>query len=145
MSSRVGRGFRADVDIVACFWWGGFFSAFFASICFSSNAHGLLHVRSPLASFTSLLLMRPFFASKAKKPLHAGVRTGRDYLINLSVCVPVCDIEFVVFTDRESCARPISTNPVSMEAGEYGLSRGAWCFARHLEVVTVAGLMWVSW
>ena len=51
---------------------------------------------------------------------------------NLSVgmCVRVCDIEFVVFTDCESCARPISTNPVSMEAGECGLTRGAWVFAR---------------
>ena len=66
---------------------------------------------------------------------------------NLSVgmCVRVCDIEFVVFTDCESCARPISTNPVSMEAGEYGLTRGTWVFARRLEVVAVAVLMWVSW
>ena len=58
----------------------------------------------------------------------------------------VCDTEFVVFTDcEESCARPISTNPVSMEAGEYGLTRGTWFFARRLEVFAVAGLMWVSW
>ena len=57
----------------------------------------------------------------------------------------VCDTEFVVFTDcEESCARPISTNPVSMEAGEYGLTRGTWFFARRLEVFAVAGLMWVS-
>ena len=28
------------------------------------------------------------------------------------------------FTDCESCTRPISTNPGSMEAGEYGLTRG---------------------
>ena len=43
-------------------------------------------------------------------------------LFNLSVgmCVFVCDVEFVVFTDCESCSRPISTNLVSMEAGEYG-------------------------
>ena len=47
-------------------------------------------------------------------------------LFILSVCVRVCDIEFVVFSDCESCARPISTNPVPMEAGEYGLSRGTW-------------------
>ena len=59
------------------------------------------------------------------------------------MCVRVCDIEFVVFTDFESCTRPISTNPASMEAGEYGLTRGTWFF--RLEVVTVAGLMWVSW
>ena len=31
-----------------------------------------------------------------------------------------------------------------MEAGEYGLTRGTWFFARSLEVVAVAGLMWVS-
>ena len=52
---------------------------------------------------------------------------------------------FVAFTDRETCARPISTNPVYMEAGEYGLTRGTWCFTRRLEVVAFAGLMWVSW
>ena len=59
------------------------------------------------------------------------------------MCVRVCDIEFVVFTDCESCTRPISTNPVSMEAGEYGLTRGTWFFARRLEVVVVAGLLWI--
>ena len=48
-------------------------------------------------------------------------------------------------TDGESCTRPISTNPGSMEAGEYGLTRGT-CFVAHrLEVVTVAGLLWISW
>ena len=60
-----------------------------------------------------------------KKPLHTGVRTGCHYLITLSsVSVRV---KFVVFTDRESCTRPISTNPGSMEAGEYELTRGT-CF-----------------
>ena len=44
-----------------------------------------------------------------------GVRTRCQYLISLRVCVT-----FVVFTDWESCTRPISTNPGSMEAGEYG-------------------------
>ena len=57
----------------------------------------------------------------------------------------VCDIEFGVFTDCESCAWPISTSPVSMEAGEYGLTRRTWFSARRPEVVAVAGLMWVSW
>ena len=42
----------------------------------------------------------------------------------MSVCVT-----FVVFTDCESSTRPISTNPGSMEAGEYGLTRGM-CFCR---------------
>ena len=50
-----------------------------------------------------------------------GVRTACHYLISLSVCVCVT---FVVFTDCESCTRRISTNPGSMEAGEYGLTRG---------------------
>ena len=65
----------------------------------------------------------------------------------MSVCVPVrvCDIKFVVFTDCKSCTRPISTNPVSMEAVEYGLTRGACFFARCLEVVAVAGLLRLSW
>ena len=51
---------------------------------------------------------------------------------------------FVVFTDCESCARSISTNPKSMEAGEYGLTRGTCFVARCLEVVAVAGLVWIS-
>ena len=41
------------------------------------------------------------------------------YLYTLCVCVT-----FLVFTDCESCTRPISTNPGSTEAGEYGLTRG---------------------
>ena len=32
-----------------------------------------------------------------------------------------------------------------MEAGEYALTRGTWFVARHLEVVVVAGLLWISW
>ena len=56
----------------------------------------------------------------------------------------MCDIEFVVFTDCESCTRPISTNPASTEAGEYGLTRGTCFFARRFELVAVAVLMWVS-
>ena len=69
------------------------------------------------------------------------MRTGCHCLISLSVSVYVT---FVVFTDCESCTRPISTNPGSMEAGEYGLTRGT-CFVAHrLEVVAVAGLLWIS-
>ena len=34
--------------------------------------------------------MGPFFAFKAKKSLHTGVRTGRHYLISLPACLPVC-------------------------------------------------------
>ena len=90
-----------------------------------------------------LIVLRPFFAFRAEQPLHTGVRTGCHYLICLSVLC-VC-VTFVVFTDCESCTRPISTNPVSMEAGEYGPTRGTRFFAVCLEVVAVAGLMWVSW
>ena len=57
----------------------------------------------------------------------------------------MCDIEFVVFTDCESCTRPISTNPASTEAGEYGLTRGTCFFARRFELVAVAGLLWLLW
>ena len=85
--------------------------------------------------------MRPLFLY-AKKSLHAGVRTGCHYLISLSVCVCVT---FVVFTDCESCTRPIATNPESMEASEYGLTHGTCFVARCLEIVAVAGLLWVAW
>ena len=56
----------------------------------------------------------------------------------------VC-VTFVVFTDCESCTRPISTNPGSMEAGEYGLTRGTCFLACRLELVAVAGLLCISW
>ena len=46
-------------------------------------------------------------------------------------------------SDCESCTTPISTNPVSMEAGEHGLTQGMCFFAPRLEVVAVAGLMWI--
>ena len=52
---------------------------------------------------------------------------------------------FVVFTDCESCTRPISTNPGSMEAGEYGLTRGTCFLARRLELDAVGWLPWISW
>ena len=32
-----------------------------------------------------------------------------------------------------------------MEAGEYGLTGGTCFVARRLEVVAVAGLLWISW
>ena len=41
-------------------------------------------------------------------------------------------------------ARPVSTNPGCMEEGcEYGLTRGTCFVARRLEVVAVAGLLWI--
>ena len=90
--------------------------------------------------------LRLFFCFLAKKALHTGVRTGCHYLISLSVCLSVCvRATFVVFTACKSCTRPVSTNPGSMEAGEYGLSRGTCFVERRLEVVAVAGLLWTSW
>ena len=64
--------------------------------------------------------------------------------INLvCLCASVCDIEFVVFTGCESFTRPISTNPGSVEAGEYGLTRGTRLLACRLELDAVAGLLWI--
>ena len=84
------------------------------------------------------------FLHLGKKTLHTGVRTGCHYLISLSVCM--CNIgRFDVFADCESYTRPISTNPGPMEAGEHGLTRGTCFVARRLEVVAVAGLLWISW
>ena len=54
-------------------------------------------------------------------------------------------VSFVVLPDCESCARPMSTNPESMEASEHGLTHGACFFACRLVVGTVAVWMWVSW
>ena len=59
----------------------------------------------------------------------------------LSVSVRVT---FVVYTDCDSYTRPTSTKPGSMEAGEYGLTRGTCFLARRLEVVAVAVLLWIS-
>ena len=66
----------------------------------------------------------------------------RIYLVCVSVSACVT---FVVFTDCESYTRPISTNPGSMEAGEYGLTRGTCFLACRLELDAVAGLLWISW
>ena len=84
------------------------------------------------------------FCLYAKKPLHTGVRTGCHYLIGLSVCVRVTLNSSFLLIARAVRGR-INTNPVSMEAGEYGLTRGTCFVARRLEVVAVAGLMWISW
>ena len=51
---------------------------------------------------------------------------------------------FLVFTDRESCTRPISTKPGYMEAGEHVLTRATCLVARRLEVVATAALLWIS-
>ena len=63
--------------------------------------------------------------------------------VSLCVFVSVC-VKFVVFTDCESSTGPISTNPVFLEAGEYGLTSGTCFAASRFEVVAVAGLRWIS-
>ena len=50
----------------------------------------------------------------------------------------------MVFTDCESCTRPISTQTGSMESGEYGVTRGTCFVLRCLKVVTVAKLLLIS-
>ena len=72
--------------------------------------------------------------------ISTGVRTGCHYLISVSLCVI-----FVVFTDCESCTRAISTNSGSMETGKCGRTRGTCFITCRLEVVAVAGLLWLSW
>ena len=54
-------------------------------------------------------------------------------------------LTLVVFNDCESCTRPISTNPGSVEASEYGLTRETCFVASRLELVAVAGLLRISW
>ena len=87
--------------------------------------------------------MRPFFANRGKTASSYRCAYGVP-LFNLSVCLCV-RVTFVFFTDCESCTRPISANPGSMEASEYGLTRGTCFVARRPEVVAVAGLLWISW
>ena len=88
--------------------------------------------------------MRPFFAFRQKGSSYRGAY--RVPLFNLSVCVSVsvC-VTFVVFTDCESCTRPISTTPGSTEAGQYRLTHVTCFLACRLELDAVAGLMWLSW
>ena len=128
--------FARRLDVVAvtgllrlswCVWGGAdIFSVFFFSIFFLERTRPAASMRPPLASVTSLLV--------------PGCVQGA--IINLSVCVSVSVfVTFVVFTDCESCTRPISTNPISMEAGEYGLTRGTCFFVRRLQVVAVARLL----
>ena len=50
-----------------------------------------------------------------------------------------------VFTDCEICTGPISTNPGSMEAGEYGLTRVTCFLACRFELDAVSVWLWISW
>ena len=93
---------------------------------------------------------------KASSYRRTGVSTGCHCSIILSVCLSVClplclcicqyvCITFVVYTDCESCTKPISTNAGSMEAGEHELTRETCFIARRLEFVAVDGLPRISW
>ena len=82
-----------------------------------------------------------------------GVCTGFHYLCSLSaglsVCLFVCVLLYlcvtlVVFTDCESCTRPISSTPGSTETGEHWLTCGG-CFVAAGEVFGVTALLWISW
>ena len=125
MPSRVARGGRAVVDFVVCFGWGGFFPVSFFSFFFFffERTRPPASMRPPCLNYLST---------------SAGVRTMCQYLFCLPVCVCVCDIEFIVYTDCDGCTTPISTNPVSMQAGAYGRTRGTCFFVRRLEVVALS-------
>ena len=106
---------------------------------------------------------RPFFVYRQKTLFMPGCVQGAiiQLLGSPSVCLPVClsvclsvclcvlsvcvCVTLVVFADCESYTRPFFTNPGSTEACEYGLARGTRFVARHLEMVTVAGLLRISW
>ena len=62
------------IYFVVCFLVSGGISFFF--VFFTSNAHGLLQVRGNLASCTSLLVMRPFFAFRQKSLFIPGCVQG---------------------------------------------------------------------
>ena len=113
-----------------CFGWeGGFFRVFFSSMFFFLRTHTACCKHEAASCLIYL-------------STSTGVRTGCHYLISL--CVSAC-VTFVIFTDCESCTRPISINPGFMEAGEYGLTCGTCFLACRLELDAVAGLLWISW
>ena len=58
--------------------------------------------------------------------------------------VGVC-VTFVVLNVCEGCTKPVSTKTEPKVAGKYELPRGTCFVARRLEVVAVAGLLWISW
>ena len=79
-----------------------------------------------------------------KAPSYRGAYRVPFFNWYVCVSVSVC-VTCVVFTDCESCTRPISTNPGSMEAGRYGLTLVTCFLTCRLELDAVAGLLWISW
>ena len=61
-----------------------------------------------------------------------------------AIMMPPCLRYLSTSTECEGGTGPISTNPGSTQACEYGLTHGRYIVARRLEVATVAGLMWIS-
>ena len=119
-----------------CFGGGGiYFVFFFLRLFFSLNTDGLPKESGCRALFTSLIVMRPLIAYRQKSLFIPGCVQGVIILlVCLSVCLSVCVcVTFVVLTDCESCASPISTNPGSMEkAGVFGLTRRTCSDSRRL-------------
>ena len=121
--------------------WGTDFSVFFFRFLFFSQCtRPVASMRPSLASFTSLLVTRPFLALRGKSLLIPGCLEGA---IISFVCLSTC--VFVVFSDCESCTRPISTNPGSMEAEQYGPTGGTCFLPCRLELDAVVGPLWISW
>ena len=91
--------------------------------------------------YTSLAFaLVSFFLSQSTS---TGARTGCHYLISLSVYTCVTFVVLLIATAVQG--RFPQTRYSTMEAGEYGLTRGTCFFARRLEVVAVAGLLRLSW
>ena len=113
--------------------------------CCGYNSWCIFLVSGGISFFFSFSLLRTYTAyckyeaSLIYLSTSTGVRTGCHYLISLSVYVCVC-VTFIAFTDCESCTRPISTNPVSMEASAHGLMRETCFFARRLDAVSYTHL-----
>ena len=83
------------------------------------------------------------FCLQTKKPFHTGVRTGCHYVISLSSCLSVCVLcNIRRLTDCERCTRPVSTNPGSMEACEYGLTTSR-RWSRSTGCCGFSGVFWV--
>ena len=122
--SGSGRSRRVAVDFVVCFGCSDILIVLFFHFSFFERRAASMRPRWLIYLSTS-----------------TGVRTGLHYLYYLSVCI--CNIRG--FYWLRELHEQISTNPGSMEAGDYGLTLGTSFVARRLKVVTVAGLLWISW
>ena len=136
--SRVGRGRRAVVDFVVCFGCGEFFRGVGESLFFFfQHTRPAASMRRPcLIYLSSSNEARPrersdrgrFFPIGKKASSYWGAYRVTLFNLSVGMCVCVC-VTFVVFTDCESCARPISTNPGSMESGVWA---NAWDVIHHM-------------